>query len=286
MAEVFANRIAATFPEDFVRNYRFPDDYRLTSEMRQFAVEHGLNADEEFQSFLAECIAADSKHADWGAAWRYHVYRLKDAYEIDANAPHSRVLCICGLMKQIDDLVGEITTSEEERHELRAATPSYPRRTNTDPQGDRFGIRASALGGDEETLARVCRPGPFFKRGGSGLLGVRRPSARERAGDANCRAECKGHRRNLRGVPLPLRIKHRPSRGRAWRGKSRVRRSRSGDARFVTLWGLAFDTPFVVRRQQNNSKSDIGVILELFYDCSALVRLLVKDGYWKRQPGF
>jgi hypothetical protein len=120
MAEVLANRIAATFPQDFVRNYRFPDDYQLTSEMRRFAVDHGLkDPDEEFRSFLAECVAADSKFFDWGAAWRCHVRRLKEAYEIDAYAPHSRVLFICGQMKSIDDLIGETSSLETERDELR-----------------------------------------------------------------------------------------------------------------------------------------------------------------------
>lgn len=112
-----ANEIAASFPEDFVRSYTFPPDFNLTFEMRRFALEHGLDPDVEFHSFLCECIAADKNYADWTAAWRYWVLTMQEACEIEREKSRSRVLYIRGLLAERDDSVGEITSLEEDRLE-------------------------------------------------------------------------------------------------------------------------------------------------------------------------
>jgi hypothetical protein len=49
---------------------RWPADFCLDAEMRDFAADLGIAADAEFEAWRDDCSAHDRRYADWRAAWR------------------------------------------------------------------------------------------------------------------------------------------------------------------------------------------------------------------------
>lgn len=51
----------------------WPDDLRLTDEMKRFADEEHIDAEREFAAWQDDCLAHDRRYRDWQAAWRARI---------------------------------------------------------------------------------------------------------------------------------------------------------------------------------------------------------------------
>jgi hypothetical protein len=49
---------------------RWPQDFALDAQMREFATRLGIDAETEFDAWRDDCSAHDRRYADWRAAWR------------------------------------------------------------------------------------------------------------------------------------------------------------------------------------------------------------------------
>jgi len=56
----------------------WPDGFELDSEMRQYAIDHGVDPASEFDAWRDDCAAHGRKYVDWRAAWRGRIHRVPE----------------------------------------------------------------------------------------------------------------------------------------------------------------------------------------------------------------